>query len=269
MSPSRDSAPARSKTVCMNLFGSWTFQTMNPEATTAFLPSVRNSRGGGTRTNRRRSNRRTVWTGAGSLNLSPGVLSTRTGLPNWVTTAYSPPSTVKTHSDASPTRTAPRVRRARSLTPRVRPRAASIPPRSEGDESGRYYRSPSRIKSPLGRATASREPDDDEAALLKVVVDRLSLPPVRVGGREDRGGRRGGAPVAHDLDVRYPGKHPLQIFEEGRPIPGDDYNEARHGPSPSGRCTCRGHGGFFLDARTGSAAGFPRTSAPPPPRGGV
>src|SRR3989449_2307619 len=136
---------SRSKTVCMNLFGSWTFQTMNPEATTAFLPSVRNSRGGGTRTNRRRSNRLTVWTGAGSLNLSPGVLSTRTGLPNWVTTAYSPASTVKTHSDASPTRTAPRPRRATSLTPRVRPRAASIPPRSEGDESERYYRSPSGI----------------------------------------------------------------------------------------------------------------------------
>src|SRR2546428_181878 len=164
MSPSRDSAPARSKTVCMNLFGSWTFQTMNPEATTAFLPSVRNSRGGGTRTNRRRSNRLTVWTGAGSLNLSPGELSTRTGLPNWVTTAYTP------------------------------------------------------------------------------------------------------APIEHDLDVRYPGKHPLQVFEEGRPIPGDDYNEARHGPSPSGRCTGGGHGALSWHARTDSTAAFRRTSASLIPR---
>src|SRR2546428_3930084 len=236
MSPSRDSAPARSKTVCMNLFGSWTFQTMNPEATTAFLPSVRNSRGGGTRTNRRRSDRLTVWTGAGSLNLSPGVLSTRTGLPNWVTTAYSPASTVKTHSDASPTRTAPRLRRARSLTPRVRPRAASIPPRSEGDESGRYYRSPSRIKSPLGRAIASGEPDDDEAALLKVVVDLLSLPPVRVGGREDRGGCGGAAPRQDALDALLPPQDSLQPFPDGRAVPGDGVNVRRHGPLPFVRC---------------------------------
>src|SRR3989442_94491 len=59
---------------------------------------------------------------------------------------------------------------------------------------------------------------------------------------------------------------PLQIFEEGRPIPGDDYNEARHGPSPSGRCTGGGHGALSWHARTDSTAAFRRTSASLIPR---
>ncbi len=102
---------------------------MKPEAMTFFLPRVKNSRGVGTGAKSRRSNRATVWKGAGSLTLSPGVDSTRTGRPNWVTTANSPSPTVKTHSEASPTRTAPRLRTAKSLTPRVKPIAVTIPPR--------------------------------------------------------------------------------------------------------------------------------------------
>src|SRR5438132_3353300 len=94
---------------------------MRPVATTLCLPRVRNSRGAGTRAKSRRSNRVTVWKGAGSLSLSPGVDSTRTGRPNWETTANSRSPTVTRHSEATP-----RPRMARSVTPRVKPSATSI-----------------------------------------------------------------------------------------------------------------------------------------------
>src|SRR5437867_2742039 len=44
---------------------------MKPEAMTFFLPRVKNSRGVGTSAKSRRSNRATVWKGAGRLTLSP------------------------------------------------------------------------------------------------------------------------------------------------------------------------------------------------------
>src|SRR5262245_35088896 len=132
MSLSRDSAPALSKTVCMNFRASPIRHTMKPDTTTFFFSRVRNSAGGGVRTNSRASYRVMLWTGTGNLTYRPGAVTTRTGLPNWVTTATSPALTTNVQSDpiraasAMATAATRRCARARPECPPTSPCGARV-----------------------------------------------------------------------------------------------------------------------------------------------
>src|SRR5205807_2021055 len=99
----------------------------------------------------------TLCTGDGYLSFRPGVVSTRTGFPNWVTTTTSPARTVKKQSGARPTaRTATAramIRTVRRVSAAIRSAAPRGPASTEGIVAGGGAESkgaPGRARSAAG-----------------------------------------------------------------------------------------------------------------------
>ena len=92
MSPSLDSAPLRSNTVWKNFLGSLMRQSIVPAATTGVFSSVRNSVAARSESEQPLIERAHALVGI--FEAEPGEVTTLTGLPNSVTNAYSPASTV-------------------------------------------------------------------------------------------------------------------------------------------------------------------------------